>query len=136
MCIYTVRWVQCLFHSMTHISKSSALHICCKPSSFLSKKSQKTVLLRRLNCTSNMNVRSLLHKALHLSGIDMSFLVWSNKDIVSVPVWVCSVKMKVFILSTPITLFGTVPLGQICGMALSVKAQYAALPRHTARHTR
>lgn len=128
MCIYTVRWVQCLFHSMTHISKSSALHICGKPSSFLSKKRQKTVLLRRLHHTSSIEVTSLLHKALHLSGTDMSLFVWS---IVSVFVLECSIKMKAVNLFTPITLYGTVPLRQICEMILSTKAQYVALPRHT-----
>lgn len=70
-----------------------------------------------------MDVGSLLHKALHLSGTDMRLLVWSNKDIVNVLLLVCSIKMKVFVLSTPSTLYGTIPLALICGMALSTKAQ-------------
>lgn len=64
--IYTVRRVRCLFHSMTHISKSFALHICCKPSYIFSKKSQNIGLLRRLHHTSSINMASLLHKALDL----------------------------------------------------------------------
>lgn len=99
-----------------HIFKLSALHMCCKPSTFLSKKSQKTVLLRRSHHTSSMVVTSLLHKALHLTHV--SLLDWSNKDIARILMLECSIKMKVVILSTPITLFGTVPLGQICEMTL------------------
>lgn len=62
-----------------------------------------------------MEVTSLLHKGLHLSGTDMSLFVWST---VSVFVLECSIKMKAVNLSTPITLYGTVPLGQICEMTL------------------
>lgn len=66
-----------------------------------------------------MDVASLVHKVSHLSGTNMSLLVWSNKDTVSV------LTLKFFILSILITLYGTIPLGQIYGMAFSTKAQAA-----------
>lgn len=71
-----------------------------------------------------MDVASLLHKVLHLSGTNMSLLVWSNKDTVAV------LTLKFFILSTLIILYGTIPLGQIYGVVLYTEAQAVALPRH------
>lgn len=61
--------------------------------------------------TSCMNVASLLHIILHLSGIIMSLLVWIYKDIANVYMLEYGIKRNFFILSTLITLYGSLQSG-------------------------